>query len=136
MSTKMTFNELVNKHQVLMAVSDKVLPRKATVAIARNIGGMEKDMELHYKQRADIVDRFAVKNDEGEYVLDGDNYTFASDEDRQAFLDEIKQLSETEIEVDIMTFDSAELERCEMVERYDILTPREEAALSWMIKYE
>ena len=136
MNTKMTFTELLNKHQTLMSVSDKVLPRKVAVAIARNIGKMENEVQLHYKQRADIADRFAVKDDAGNFVLDNGNYTFKTKKDNKAFLDEINQLNEAEIDIEIMTFDEVELERCEMVERYDILTPREEATLSWMIKYE
>ena len=131
---KMTFSDLLVYHQNLLALSNKTLPRKASVAVARNIGKMEKEVELHNKQRKEIAELYAVKKD-GEFVIENNSYTFSSEDDKKAFLDEVKQLNEVELDVDIITFDSAELDRCDEVDRYDILTPREETSISWMITY-
>lgn len=132
---KMTFLDLLVKNQNLVNLSNKTFPRKMSVAMARNLGEMEKEVELYNNQRKEIADLYAVKEN-GEFVLAGDSFTFASEEDKKAFLEEIKQLNEVDVEVDIITVDSTELDRCDEMERYDILTPREEASLSWMIKYE
>lgn len=135
----MTYAEIMNRHDLLLKIGHLTLPRKVSAAIARNLVKLEKEFELYNKQRLDIANRYAKKDEEGEFILtavgDKSAYTFNDTKDEVAFRTEAKDLDETEIDVDIMKFDAAEMERCEMVERYDFITPVQEAALGWMINY-
>ena len=134
---KITYEDILNRHAVLIKIGGKVLPRKATHAIARNIQKLEKEVEFHRKQYGDIADRYAAKDDDGNFVLDAkkEKHTFASEEDAASFRLEAKELIETEVDLDIMKFKSSELDKCDENDRYDILSPLEEAAIEWMIDY-
>ncbi|MCU6763370.1 Uncharacterised protein [uncultured Roseburia sp.] len=132
---KLTYNEITVKHNILMEIGKLTLPRKVSVAIARNLIRLEKELKLAEEQRADIADRYAAKDENGNFVLDKEKYTFQTVADEKSFLEEAKELNEMEVEVQIMKFQAEELERCEQVERYAILTPLQEAALEWMANY-
>lgn len=136
---KMKLKDITNRHNLLLKIGHLTLPRKVSTAIARNLVKLEKETELYNKQRLDIANRYAKKDDKGDFILTKDenvsSYTFENKENEVAFRAEVKDLNETEIDVDIMKFDAAELERCEMVERYDFLTPVQEASIEWMIDY-
>lgn len=135
---KMTYADILNRHAVLIKIGEKVLPRKATHAIARNIQKLEKESEFYRKQYGDIADRYAAKDDDGNFILDAkkENYTFASEEDAASFRSEAKDLIETEVDLDTMKFKADELDKCDENDKYDILSPLEEAAMDWMIDYD
>lgn len=132
---RIKFKDITQNYESLKSVVDKVLPRKASMAIARNVVSLEAELKFYMQQKLDIAKRFAVCQN-GEPVVDNGNYTFSSDEDKKSFIEEINQLNESEIDVDIMVFDASELDRCDEVSKYDSITPREEASLNWMISYE
>ncbi len=135
MQTKLTFSEVKRKYEILGSFVDKVLPRKVTTAIARTVAKFEKELEFYDKQRADVVKRYALKNEDGTYIIENNAYTFESKDDEKAFIEEIEQLNSTEVDVEIMRFDVSELERCDIVDKYDKLTAREELALEFIIDY-
>ncbi|MCD7764377.1 MAG: hypothetical protein LUI14_14580 [Lachnospiraceae bacterium] len=131
---KLTFSELVRNHQYLMEVGNLVLPRKITVAIHRNLALFEKEIETMNKQRLDVVNRYALKDEKGNPVIRDKQYCFASDEDKEAYLTEQHDIDETEFDLNIATFDESEFDRCEEVERYDIPTAVQEMKLDWMTR--
>lgn len=131
----MKFSEITVMHQALLGVVNMTLPRKVSVAVSRNLSKIEKEITLYNSQREDIAGRYARKDEQGNYILDGNNYTFVSDENKEAFLQEAKELNETDIDIDFMKFRAEELDRCDEVERYSIITPAQEMALEWMIDY-
>lgn len=135
---KMNYAEIRNRHANLIVIGKMTLPRKVSVAIARNIIKFEKEMKVYEEQREDIAGRYAAKDEDGNFVIDaeGKNYTFESQEKEAAFRQESKELNESEIDIDIMTFKASELDRCDEVERYNILPPVQEAAIEWMIDYD
>lgn len=132
---KMTYAELKNRHSNLIVIGKLTLPRKVSVAIARNIVKFEKELDVYTKQRNDIADRYAKKDEAGNYITDKDNFTFDTEENKTVFLQEMKELNETELDVPVMVFKATELDRCDEVERYAILSPIQEAAIEWMIDY-
>ena len=131
----MKYTEIISRQQSLLNVVNLTLPRKVSVAVARNLAKIEKEITLYNNQREDIADRYAKKDEQGNYILDGSNYTFAEDKDKEAFLQEARELNETDIDIDFMKFRAEELDRCDEVERYSIITPAQELALEWMIDY-
>lgn len=135
---KMNYGDIANKHRVLLVVGTLILPRVVSTAIARNITKFEKELVFVSEQRKDIAMRFAKKDEKGQFVLDEEkkNYTFDSEENMQCFLEELNALENCEVDVDVMRFHIDELLLCDTVEKYDSITPLQEASISWMIDYE
>ena len=132
----MKFSEIMIKKQSMADVLDLILPRKVSVAIARNLTTINKEIELYNQQREDIAERYAKKDEKGNYVLNGNNYTFANDKDRQSFIEEVSELNDTDIDINIFKFNVSELDRCDESDRYNIITPSQEVSLGWMINYD
>ena len=135
---KMTVSEIQNRHSILITIGGLTLPRKISYAIAKNLVKLEKELKIVLAQKEDIANNYALKDEEDKFVLsdDGKNYTFESSDKKKEYISELEELLDTEIEVDIMTFDVSELDKCEDSDRYNILTPVQEASLSWMISCE
>lgn len=134
---KLSYTQIRNRHGALVSIGNLKLPRKVCVAIARNITALEKEIAEYQKQKNDIAVRYAAKDASGKFVLDDSkkNFTFSSVSDYDGFIQEVSDLDETEINVEIMKFNESELEQCDNSERYDILTPTQEALIEWMIDY-
>lgn len=135
---KIKYGELINKHRVLIAVGNLVLPRTVSMAIARNIIKIEEELRFVASQRRDIALRHAKKDEKGQFILDEEqkNYTFESEESLCSFLDELNTLEECEVEVSIMKFKADDLQLCDASEKYDSITAVQEASICWMIDYE
>lgn len=135
---KMTVSEIQNRHSILITIGGLTLPRKISYAIAKNLVKLEKELKIVLAQKEDIANNYALKDEEDKFILsdDGKNYTFESSDKKKEYISELEELLDTEIEVDIMTFDVSELDKCEDSDRYNILTPVQEASLSWMISCE
>ena len=132
---RLNYQEMAVKHAVLMKIGELTLPRKVSVAVARNLILFEKEFKLMDDQKKDIADRYADKDKNGNFIVTENQYTFKTDADKEDFTREIKELNDVEIDLDIMTFEADELEKCEKIDRYDILTPVQEASIGWMISY-
>lgn len=132
----MTYGDAKIKYELLKKVSGLTLPRKVSVAIARNIMRFEEELKIYEQQDADIAHRYAAKDEKGDFILDGSSYTFETPENRKDFIRERDELNDTEADIQIAKFQASELERCDESERYDIMTPLQEASIGWMIDYE
>lgn len=135
---KMKYEKIMDRYKVLLAVGKLALPRPVSTAIARNMVNLEKEVSFILQQKRDIANRFAKKDEKEQFVLDEtqQNYVFDSEEDKNNFLRELQELEACEVEVDIMKFNINDLQSCDTTDRYDILTPIQEASLNWMIDYE
>lgn len=132
----MKYSEMKKRYETLVKVSEFTLPRKVSVAIARNISNFREDLTIYNEQDADIAKRYVAKDEEGTPILDGNMYTFASLEDRGNFVRERNELNDAEIDVDIVKFNSSDLDGCYESDRYDIMTPAQESSIEWMIDYD
>lgn len=132
----MKYSEMKNRYETLMEVSELILPRKVSVAIARNIFNFRKELEIYNEQDVDIAKRYVAKDKDGKPVLDGNMYTFAVEEDRENFIRERNELNSAEIDVDIIKFNSVDLDGCYDSDRYEIMTPAQESSIAWMIDYD
>ena len=132
----MKYSEMKNRFETLMEVSELTLPRKVSVAIARNISNFRKELEIYNEQDADIAKRYVAKDKDGKPVLDGNMYTFASEVDRENFIRERNELNSAEVDVDIIKFNSSDLDGCYDSDRYEIMIPAQESSIEWMIDYD
>ena len=112
---RLNYQEMAVKHAVLMKIGELTLPRKVSVAVARNLILFEKEFKLMDDQKKDIADRYADKDKNGNFIVTENQYTFKTDADKEDFTREIKELNDVEIDLDIMTFEADELEKCEKI---------------------
>ena len=133
----MNYAEIMEKRNSLMSVMHLTLPRKVSVAIVKNLSLFNSEIDFYNSQRNDIADRYAQKDKSGNYILEGNQYTFATMGDREDFLQEARELNETNVDIEknIMKFYASELDKCDDSDRYNVLTPAQEISLGWMIDY-
>lgn len=134
---ELTYELVMARHAQLMNIGKEMkLPRKVSAVIARNILKLEDELKEINKQREEIAQQYAQKGEDGKFIVDGNQYTFEDDEKKLAFLRENNELNHVKVEVNITKINRTDLDKCEEDERYDILTPVQEAALDWMITDE
>ena len=73
------------------------------------------------------------KDSDGNPVIKDDSYDIPSDV-REDFNNELKELSDEEIDIDIRMVSAEEFEKCEQADRYDIPTGEDFAVLGFMLK--
>lgn len=114
-------------------VKKKRLPVKLGYAISKNLLRMQDYATSYNNERQKIVDRYCEKDENGELRLNGAQYVFGSDEARDAYLEDMRELLEIENEVDIHMVRIGEIEKCDS-DKFDALTPDELDLLSFMIE--
>lgn len=133
----MKLGEVQSTLEGLYKIATKNLPVKVSYAIAKNIKVLNEEYKTIDEQRIKLCEKYADKDDDGKAVMEkkGEKefYKF-SDGNEVKMNDEYKELLEEEAELDIHTVDITEFEKCDMSDRYDILTPAEYANLEFMIE--
>lgn len=134
-----TYEKILNLHMELKKISECILPRKMSYAISRNLQALQKEADVFEAQKKDIADRYALKDEAGQFVLKYTGnigmYQFADGEKNTAFNKELAELRTTEVEIDVFVFVAEEIDKCYESENYAILTPAQEAGIAWMIDY-
>ena len=117
----------------LYPMQKKTFPVKISYAIMRNIEALEKEFSAFEKQRIELCKTYANKDEDGNPVIKDGSYDIPSDV-REDFNNELKELSDEEVEIDIRTISAEEFEKCEQADRYDIPTGEDFAVLGFMIE--
>lgn len=135
-----TYEKILNMHMELKKISECILPRKMSYAISRNLQALQKEADVFEAQKKDIADRYALKDEAGQFVLKYAGnigmYQFEDGEKNAAFNKELSELRATEVEIDVFVFSAEEIDQCYESDNYAILTPAQEAGIAWMIAYE
>lgn len=132
---KIKYFEVQKHYEDLLSVKKLTLPRRAMVAIARNIMALSKEVNFIESQKLEIAEKFAKKDQNKKIVLDNNIIQFESNECFLNFREELAEVLNEEVDIDIATFGSSILEKCVESDRYDLLTIEQEIKLSWMIDY-
>ena len=138
---RMTLKE-VNRHFTELAgFGKKVFPSRLGFAISCNLERMQEEIERVENERKKLCEMYAEKDESGnvlmaESVINGQKMQEykMSEENKKAFSEEYTQLLETEVEIDIRKSGMEEIEQCEKIERYDLLSVAELLALSFMLE--
>ena len=117
----------------LYPMQKKTFPVKISYAIMRNIEALEKEFSSFEKQRIELCETYANKDSDGNPVIKDGAYDIPSDV-REDFNNELKELSDEEIDIDIRMVSAEEFEKCEQADRYDIPTGEDFAVLGFMIE--
>lgn len=133
----MKLGELQGRLEGLYKVATKTLPVKVSYAVSKNIKILSEEFEILDKQRIKICENYADKDENGKAIQKeiekGKNiFVFSGDNEKKVHK-EYSELLSDEFEADIRKVNASEFEKCEMSDRYDILTPVEFSALDFMI---
>lgn len=102
----------------LRNLSQKQLPVKVSYAIAKNIGKIESELKIYYKEREKLIDKYAQKDDKGNISADDNGQIAFKEESIEDWNKGIKELLSIENDIDIHKF------KLEQLEGYS-LTPAE-----------
>lgn len=129
------YSELSSRLKVLNSLQKYKLPRKMCTAIARNIVALRSECELKEKQVQEIAQKYATKNEDGEYEIT-EIGTYVFDPEQLPLANkELAELNDFEVDLNLVTVSEDELLKCDFPE-YDILTPEQEISIMWMINYK
>jgi len=86
----------------LREISKKVLPIKASYAIAKNMKKIEDELEIYYKERDRLIDKYAEKDENGNVKIDETGFIVFRD--KEGWDREIKELLAIENDIKIHKF--------------------------------
>ena len=113
---KLTNRKIVNDVNFLGALTHKQLPIKISYAIAKNVSKIERELEIYNKERQKLIDKYCVKDEEGNNVIDENNQLKIADEHLEVWSKDINELLDIEVDIDIHKFNVNDLlnSNCEM----------------------
>lgn len=132
---KMKYFEVQKRYEDLLSVKKLTLPRGAMVAIARNIMALSKEIKFIESQKLEIAEKFAKKDENQKIVVVNNVIEFENNDSFLEFRNEFTEMLNEEVDVEVATFGSSILEKCDESDRYDLLSIEKEMELSWMIDY-
>lgn len=125
---KLTNQQILNF--VNSGITSKKLPVKLAYGISVNLSSVAPALAAYNKQRDKLIEEYAKKDKDGKPVTEGNMYVF---EDEAGWSEAIKELLETEAEVNITKLPEEALEKCDNPE-FNSLTISELSAIQFMIK--
>lgn len=126
---------LVRTLNTLNKYEHKKLPQKISYAIMKNLVSLQQEYDLYEKQLEKIFREYedkTIKDKDGKIVFNKSGLPVVKDDYIDSFNEEIKELLNTEVEVEIYQIDD-ELFNYEENNRYDNLTTKEIIELSAII---
>ena len=126
---KITIRKILNDTNSLAVISQKQLPIKVSYAIAKNIKKLESELDIYNKERQKLIDKYCIKDEEGNNVIDENNNLKIADEHIDNWNKEINDLMDIEVDIDIHKFNLDSL----MNVNYD-MTPAELMIIDYMIE--
>lgn len=126
---KLTNRKIVNDSNFLATLTQKQLPVKVSYAIAKNISKIENELKIYNIERQKLIDKYCVKDEEGNNVIDENNQLIIADENMTDWNNAINELLDIEVEIDIHKFTKDDLfnSNCN-------ITPAELMLIDYMIE--
>lgn len=119
---KIKLSEIEPKILILQDIMKKKIPVKMSYAVSKSVKELIKEYETLMEQRTKLYSDAAQKDEDGNPVIVDSCYKFETDEDRDKANNSYMELLNTEVEIDLMSIDKEDLERCDTSDKYDALT--------------
>ena len=120
--------DLINAKWLLDNYATKRFPQKLSYAIMKTTLGIKDDVECYNKLLKNIIDSYndyIIKDENDMPVYDKNTgIPMVDDEHKKAYIDEINELLDMEVEVNIHPIDIS-IFNYEDGDKYDVLSPRE-----------
>ena len=98
-TVKMSLGEVSAKLKALQKVSEIRMPMAASYKLSKIIKAMVEEVQDYEQQRMKLIDRYALKDKEGELVLVKNEVQFASKEKKREFYKEFDELCAVKVEI-------------------------------------
>lgn len=107
MIKKLTNERIVNTINVLGELNNAKLPVKVAYAITKNINKINSELKAYNEEKAKLIDKYAVKDEEGKLKADEYGNVNIKEEHVEDWNRDIKELLsiENEIEIHIIQLD-------------------------------
>ena len=107
---KLTLKQLVLAHNTIKELNTtKGLKGSVAYKIAKNYKLIEDEMEPYLKTEQAVVQKYALKDDNGEYRVSNNQYLFST-QDIETVQNELNEIQTEEVEIDIKTISLDDLE--------------------------
>lgn len=106
---KLTNRKILNDSNFLGGLIHKQLPIKVSYAIAKNVSKIEKELEIYNKERQKLLDKYCVKDEKGNLVIDESNNYSIEEEYIDICNKELNELLDIEVDIDIHKFNESDL---------------------------
>lgn len=113
---KLTNRKIVSDAGLLGCLAHKQFPIKVSYAISKNIAQIEKELEIYNKERQKLLDKYCVKNEKGENLIDENNKLEITKEHYDDWNRDFNELLNIEVDINIHKFNKSDLlnSNCEM----------------------
>ncbi|MDD3747303.1 MAG: hypothetical protein PHD70_12635 [Anaerostipes sp.] len=128
---KMQLKDIQQRLQALTQLKDKRLPFQMVRAIAKNIKLLQEETEILEKQRIEICKKYVELDENKNPIISDGAYTIKS-ACTSVFNNEVLKLLEEEVDVELTTIDSEEIDKCNS-DMYDPLTASDYLTLELII---
>lgn len=129
---KITNQQVVEMMNALNSMKEKVLPRKLSFAIGRNLEGLSVIYKPYIQELRRLEEEYVVMDKNGNPAVDTHGRIIYTD--RKAYQAGLEELQEIENNFDMHTISEEVLDQCEKEEKYDNLTAAEQIAIMKMLK--
>lgn len=123
---------MVKKEKLIASIICCQLPLSIERMYCITIKVLIAECETATAQNQKVLDEKAIKDKNGEYVFKNDEIVFPNEKTKKEALKELNNISNLEVEVEIMTVPISTLEMCD-TDKYDTPTSKEMAVLEFMI---
>ena len=118
----MKLKSIIDCNESLKVLKDKKLPISVSLIISRNYKKLAPIIDDYEEKRMALIERFAKRDENGEMVAHGSDSIQIGDPD--AFIKEVKELENVDIDVTFDHISEEALNRCEEIQ-FDALTVEE-----------
>lgn len=128
----MTNREVISMFNDLSSIKKLKLPAIVGRAIAKNIDKLQSEMKYIDEQILKIKENYAEKDVDGKAVIAGGEYKM-SETDKMKCIEEQNEFFDASAEIDFVKIKEEDLDKCELSERFDVLTVEQNCAVLFMI---
>lgn len=137
----MKLKEINEYYKKLSTIRQRKLPIKVAYAVSKNLKAMEVEVNALQEAQVKLCEDAAQKKEDGtpiveERVIAGKIYAEykMDDKDKKEIEQQLKDLLETDVEIDVKKISQDDLETAEKSERYDALSIEDVLAIDFMIE--
>lgn len=107
---KVTVQQIIESQEAMRNLLDKQLKGRTAFQVARLIKKLENEISSYNDTRVKLIERYAMKNDDGTFVINDKNEYQFTQENMNGFVQEMNKILAEDIEIDVNPIKLEELD--------------------------
>lgn len=107
---KVTVQQIIESQEAMRNLLDKQLKGRTAFQVARLIKKLENEISSYNDTRVKLIERYAMKNDDGTFVINDKNEYQFTQENMNGFVQEMNKILAENIEIDVNPIKLEELD--------------------------